>query len=212
MRLIANKTERRNGFTTLELLVASMLGSIVLLGLHSFTQTQLKSLQSQAVQLNVQSTARSVLEVIARDIRRGGLDPTCAKTFEGLAVAKTNELRLLSDLDGSGAIDSGEEDITYRYNYYNNSVERVSANATPSSLMQNVDTSGSTVRYFDGAGNELLPGSIGLTAGQRALVRRVRIELALSEPGRAFGQRMRAQVASDVDMRNRYFLADTRCP
>ena len=46
-------TMNQKGFTALEGMVATMLGSMVLLGLHSFSQTQIQSLQSQATQIGV---------------------------------------------------------------------------------------------------------------------------------------------------------------
>ena len=149
--------------------------------------------------------------MIARDIRRGGLDPTCSKAFDGISVAKSDEVRIKADLDGSGAIDSPEEDITYRYQSNNNTVERV-AGTTANSLMDGIVLTGSHLRYFDGAGVELIPGTGALGAGDRAQIRRIRIELSLADHVANRTEPMRARVSTDVDMRNRFFLADTTCP
>ncbi len=197
--------------TVIEALVSTILGSAVLVGLHSFSQAQLTSMQNQATQIGVQSVARSMLEVIARDIRRGGLDPTCSKAFDGLSVAKGDQVTIQSDLDSSGAIDAAEEQITYHYNYSTRSIDRVSG-GTSHPLLSDMILSGSSLRYFDGAGVELDSSGGGLGAAERDQVRRVRIELAFADnvPGR--DQPMQARVATDVDLRNRYFLANTTCP
>jgi type II secretory pathway component PulJ len=194
----------------LEALVSMLLGSALLLGLHVFSQAQLKSMQNQATQISVQSVARSMVELIARDLRRSGMDPTCAKAFSALSVAKSDEVRVKSDLDASGFIDAPEEDVSYRYDYATNSVERISGGIS-SELLDGITFSGSRLRYFDGAGAELVPNASGLDATDRGQVRRIRIEIALADSADP-ERRQQARVATDVDLRNRYFLATTECP
>lgn len=201
----------QSGSSVMEALVSLALGSIVLAGLHTFSQAQLKSMQSQATQISVQSVARAMLEVVARDLRRGGLDPTCSKAFEGISVAKVDEVRIQSDLDASGSINGGEEDVAYRYNHATSSVDRISGGTT-NALLEGIALDGSSLRYFDSAGLELNPGSSGLSAAQRQQVRRIRIQIALADAAPDRDAPMRARVATDVDLRNRYFLTNTECP
>ncbi len=208
---VHGRVKNQRGLTSLEVLISTILGSAVLLGFHSFSQSQLSSLQNQATQISVQSTARSMLEVVARDIRRAAMDPTCGKAFDGIAIAKPGEIRVQSDFDGSGFIDAAEESITYRYDHQDNAIERVSG-GTAQTLMTDVSISGSSLRYFGADGTELLPGSAGLSSADRDQVRRVRVELAFAEPGHGREQPLRTRVATDVDLRNRYFLGSEACP
>lgn len=204
------KPLQQRGSSVLEALVSMLLGSVLLLGLHVFSQAQLKSMQNQATQISVQSVARSMVELIARDLRRGGMDPTCSKAFSALSVAKSDEVRIKSDLDASGFIDEPEEDVSYRYDHATNSVQRISGGIS-SDLLAGIAFAGSRLRYFDGTGVELVPNAGGLGATDRSRVRRVRIEIALADSATE-PEQQQARVATDVDLRNRYFLASTECP
>ena len=209
------RTFDARGFTLPEVLVAVALGAVAVSSFVAFNRFQLFALRNQATQMDLQLTARTILDLVAREVRRAGMDPTCGKTFEGVAKATDTELRIQSDLDGSGAIDATEENVTYRYNPTTNAVERVTGE-TADVLMEGLDLSGSTFVYFDANGNVLHPSvsNGGLNAGQRAAVRRVRVELALADD--AFDplsdRKLGAQLSTDVDLRNRFFLQSTACP
>lgn len=203
------------GFTLPELLVASALGLAALGTFLLFNRFQLFALRNQATQLDVQTTARAIVDLMARELRRAGADPKCAKNFEGIAKGTATELRVQADLNGNGAIDQPDENITYRLNIDGNKVERIAGGVTDE-LVSDVRLTGSAIHYYDGAGTELVPtGSPAeLTAAQRTTVRRVRARLAID--GSAVDpqnpQPLRAQVSTDVDLRNRFFVASTACP
>lgn len=205
----------QKGFTLVEILVATALGLVALASFVAFNRFQLFALSNQATQVDVQTTARSVLDLFAREVRRAGMDPTCSKAFEAIATASTEEVRIQSDLDGSGAIDATNEDIIYRYNFETDAVERV-ANGFADILLADLDLSGSELIYFDAAGNQLQPAvsTGGLNAAQRATVRRVRMELAVADSAvdPLNSQPLRARMSTDVNLRNRFFLASTACP
>lgn len=203
------------GYTLIEVLVSIALGMIALASFTAFNRFQLFALRNQATQIDLQLTARTVADLIAREVRRTGMDPTCAKSFEAVAKATDKELRVQSDLNGSGAIDAPDENLTYRYNFDTNAIERVSGTTTDV-LLDGLDLSGSKLVYFDANGNVLNPAvsTGGLNAAQRAAVRRIRIELALADD--AFDplsdKDLTAQISTDVDLRNRFFLQSTACP
>ncbi len=205
----------QTGFTVPEILIATGLGLMLLAGAASFNRFQLFALRNQAMQIEVQTAARSVVDLLAREVRRAGMDPTCGKAFEALAKARDDEIRIQSDLNGSGVIDGPNENITFRYNSETQAVERV-ANGVTDSLLSGMDLDGSAILYYDGAGNRLVPAvsTGGLDAARRAMVRRVRFELAVAGDGLDpnSSQSLRSLVATDVNLRNRYFLASTACP
>ena len=204
------------GFTIVEVLVASTISMAALGAFLSFNRFQLYALRNQANQIDIQTTARSIVDLFAREVRRAGMNPNCAiPAFSGIAAAKSTSVRVQSDLNGDGALTALNEDLTYRYNFENNAVERVDHNGTTDTLVSGLNYNGSIIRYFDGAGAELIPFFwTGLTAAQRSAVRRIRIQLALvgTAVDPVSEQRLTAQAATDVDVRNRYFVNATACP
>ena len=198
------------GFSLVEILVATGIGMVAFLTAASFNRFQLFALRNQATQLDVQTTARSVVDLMAREVRRAGKDPTCAKAFNAIAAATSQSIRVQADLDGDGAVTGTNEDITYSYDSSSNTIWRT-ANGSTSRLMSGWNMTGSKLRYFDQSGTELT-GS--LSAAQLATVRRVRVELVLAaaavDPRNS--QPLVTRVASNIDLRNRFFVSGTGCP
>ncbi len=206
--------KRKRGFTTMEVLVAGTIGLIALGAFASFNRFQTFALRNQAAQLAVQSDARAVIDLMAREVRRAGLDPTCGKAFEGIAIAEPQGIQVQADLNGDGAIGAPGESIYYRRNLETGAVERVAGGVTDV-VLPGDEVQGGSVRYFDGAGNELTNATGGgLSAAQRASVRRVRISLVLAadlvDPNST--AQARASVSTDVELRNRFFLTGAACP
>jgi type II secretory pathway component PulJ len=214
MQLNRSRHHRRlgcAGFSLVELLVATGLGLVAIATFLSFNRFQLFALQDQSTQIDLQTTARNVLDLFAREVRRAGMDRTCAGTFSGITIAKYHEVRIKADLNGNGAIDGVNEDVTYRYNFEYGAVERVTTTSVER-LISGVDLSGSNIRYFDATGVELF-GWLGLPLAQRNAVRRVRMELRLTgetaDPNKATD--LGAFASTDVNLRNRFFVAATAC-
>ncbi len=203
------------GYTIAELLAAMTVTVVTLAAAGTLHRGQLFALRQQATQLDVQTAGRNVVELFSRDVRRAGLDPTCAKTFEGIAQARPDLIQLQSDLDGSGAIDRAGESILYAYDFQSACVRRT-AGGEAEILATGVNASRSRIRYFDGSGSELLPAGSppALSPAQRSAVRTVRMELELrgapADPGG--GSAPRAAFSSQVDLRNRFFVRSTACP
>jgi prepilin-type N-terminal cleavage/methylation domain-containing protein len=205
----------QRGFTVIEVLVAATVGLIALAAFACFSRFQTFALRNQAVQLDVQTEARAVIDLMAREVRRAGLDPTCGKAFEGLAVADRLGVEVQADLDGDGAIGARGESVYYRHNPTTGAVERITGDVVDV-MLPGDKVEGGSVRYFDGAGNEIAGAASngGLTATQRAAVRRLRISLALAadpvDPNSSAPAR--ASISTDVELRNRFFLMGTACP
>ncbi len=201
----------QRGLSLIEGLVAVTLGMLVATGILTFNRHQSFAMQDQVRQVDLQTTARSIVDLFAREVRRTGMDPPCAKGFEAISEAKSDEIRLLSDLNGSGAIDQPNEDVRYRFRIEDKLIERTAG--VTDYLLSGQQITGSRFRYFDAAGTELVPGS-GLSAADRAAVRRVRIEVALrarpADPNKS--GLLVARASTDVDLRNRFFIASTACP
>ncbi len=204
----------QTGFTTVEILVATAISLVALATVTSFNRFQLFALRNQANQLDLQTTARNFVDLFAREVRRAGVDPTCAKTFSGIVDAGATWLRIQSDLNGTGIIGAPNEDVRYFYDFSTNSARRT-ANGTTEILVSGVNLDGSRIRYFDTAGTEIVPsGTSPLTAAQRAAIRRVRIELAMAgaEVDPLNSLPLISRLVADVDLRNRFFVTGTACP
>jgi type II secretory pathway component PulJ len=215
---------RQRGYTVVEVLVSIALGLVALGGFTAFNRFQLFALRNQAAQIDLQLAARTVVDLIAREVRRTGMDPLCSKSFEAIRRASSSEIRVRSDLNGNGSIGSGDENIRYRYNSSSRAIERITSTGTDV-LLEDVDPGSFMLSYYDANGTPLSPDWWGdeddvltsfgyLSSAQRAAVRRVRIRLSLTEKAvdPLNDRPLRTSVSTDVDLRNRFFLGTTACP
>ncbi len=207
---MGNRIHGQRGFWTIELIVASFLGALIMIaGLHH-TVSQQSALRDQSQRVNLQNMGRGILELFAREIRMAGLDPTCAQSFEGVAQAGPTLIQVKSDRDGSGVIEGGNEDLIYALQAANGSLSRSQGGVTDE-LIDGVTVASSGMRYFDGDGNELIPEP-ELDPLQRAAVRRIRIELALKLTAGSEGAEVTSmRFATDVNLRSRFLLKNTAC-
>jgi type II secretory pathway component PulJ len=212
------------GYSLVEVLVAMGLGMVALATLTAFNRFQLFALRNQASQVDLQLTARTIVDLMAREIRRAGMDPTCAKNFEAISRASGTQLRIKSDLNGGGGIGSGDENIRYNYSSSRKEIQRITSAGTDV-LLDSVPAGSLSFGYYDANGTLLNPSSAGdesdvisssgfLSTAQKASVRRIRINLALTDDAvdPLNNDPLRAPISTDVDLRNRYFLGSTVCP
>jgi hypothetical protein len=193
------------GFTLVELLVSVMLALLVAGVIASFNRFQLFTLMNQTAQLDVQSTARAITQLFSRDIRSAGLNAKPA--FCGIAAAQSNEIRVQADYDGDGTLHGPNEDVTYRYDSAQKRIERVDHSLNRADVVvEGLHTVSFRLRYFDQNGTEISAAS-GLTAAQRAAVRRVRLTLVLAEKAvdPQNPQLFQGRAATEIDLRNRFF-------
>lgn len=207
----ARRDPRRHtaGLSLVEVLVTLSVASVVAGAMLTFSQSQMAAMRDQTRQVELQTTARSVVELFAREMRRAGMDPLCVKNFAGIDNATQTEVKVLADLNGNGVIDQANENVIYRINLTNKTFERV-ANGVPSTLLDGAQLTGSRFRYYDANGTERVP-SPSLSNAVRATIRRVRLELQLTQPGQSGGQTLKTAASTDVDLRNRFFIASTGC-
>ncbi len=209
------RVRNQRGISVVEVLVAAVLGVIVIGTVNSFSRFQLFSLRNQAAQNDVQMVARSVSDIFARDVRRSGFNPQCGAGVDALSLAKPGEVLLNADHDGDGALGGIDESLLYRFvaNGGTYGFERV-ANGRADLLIDGVDPGATRFRYYDGNGAELTNGIAGLSNAEMALIRRIRLELAVSassaDPSGSVP--VEVQIANDVDIRNRHFVNQVACP
>ena len=198
------------GVTIVELLVGTALSLGAMSAVLSFQRAQFFALRDQVKQLQMQDATRNVVDLFAREMRRAGRDPACAKIFTPILLGSASEVQFREDLNANGTLEADTEELRYRI-VDSARLERV-AGESAEVLISDVDLTGSRLRYFDGAGNELVPNP-NLSEAQRATVRRVRLELATTghDSGSSRSAPLAARAATDVELRNRFFIQSESC-
>ena len=178
------------GISTLEVLASSTIILIMIGVIYSFFLTQQSALASLGAYANAQGVTRTVMDVMARELRMASFDPagtalaispspTCAGVKDGITEATPTSVRFRQDLNGDGAISAVGEDV--RYDLSGSTIRRTEGNGTPMTLVEGVPSGGFTIRYFDGSNPpvELVPtGSPPtLTQALRACVTKVRVRV-----------------------------------
>ena len=202
------------GFSSMEVLAGLGLTLILLAAVYSFQQAQLKAFSTQQVYSDSQNVTRSVIDLMARELRMACYDPGTAinksggpckpDVKQGIIEATPTRIRFQQDLNGDNAIGAPGEDVTYELS--NGSVLRTDGLAEPVVLASGVPTGGLSFLYFDN-GNP--PGQIGpgavLNQCQRDTVGKVRVTIRanLPNPNSRIPTPIASVAESEVAIRNR---------
>ncbi|CAN2039895.1 type IV pilus assembly protein PilW [Candidatus Magnetomoraceae bacterium gMMP-15] len=108
---------KNQGFTLVEFMIAMTIGLILLELISSTFFSQRKTYDVQQNVAGMVRTARAVMDIMSREIRMAGYDPTGAG-FDGI-VYDTEKLKISADLNGNGSTDDIFENITYFYDNIN---------------------------------------------------------------------------------------------
>jgi len=116
-----NMTDK-NGFTLIELLVGLAMSMIVMGAMYVAHMAQVQGKITQEVTLELQQAGRAGLELMTRDIRMAGCDPSW-ESGAGFVTANADEIEFTMDIADGGAgnesdgdlLDTGEH-ITYKIN------------------------------------------------------------------------------------------------
>ncbi len=111
------------GFTLVETFLALIIGGLVVGGLTHLCVTQPRLSEAQDVTRDMVQNTRIVLEVMTRELRMAGYNPTGA-SFDGVTYAPT-QLHIRADLNGNGNTDDPDEDIRYTYDAETQQIIRV---------------------------------------------------------------------------------------
>jgi len=122
-------TRQVNGFTLVEVLIAMGLGGLLMTTVIGMFVAQRKSYEIQEQIAEMVQTARAAVDMLCREVRMAGFNPTGA-SFQGIPY-HANELRILADLRGTnphdppdGDTDDPNEQITYVYDGKNKQIAR----------------------------------------------------------------------------------------
>ena len=100
-------TTSQKGFSLLELMVAMAIASVLMAGIYTFYQNQLKTHITQQEMVDMQQDARAAMYMMTREIRMAGYDP---QYISGATIRTANDAAIAFDSDenADGEIDSDE--------------------------------------------------------------------------------------------------------
>lgn len=104
----------KRGFTLIEVVIGLAISLILMVVTVKIFQVQRKSYSMQEQVAEMQQNIRAAMDMMVREIRMAGYDPTGAG-FAGIGTNTSGMLQFLADIDGNGATTDTNEDITYRY-------------------------------------------------------------------------------------------------
>ena len=213
----ARRRPHARGFSSMEVLAGLGLTLILLAAVYSFQQAQLKAFSTQQVYSDSQNVTRSVIDLMARELRMACYDPgtaipksggPCApERKQGIIEATPTRIRFQQDLNGDNAIGAPGEDVTYDLS--NGSIRRTDGLAEPVVLASGVPTGGLSFLYFDNVNppGQIVPGGspAALNQCQRDSVAKVRITVRanLPNPNPRISTPIASIAESEVAVRNR---------
>jgi type IV pilus assembly protein PilW len=126
------KTNKK-GFTAVELLVSLAILSMTLGSIYSLYMSFIRTCTKEGVKVHIQQGVRSSLDMMIRDIRLAGLDPTGTDDF-GIVAVSPQRIQFTADRDMDGEVDSADitdgiddTDMEFvAYEYDGNSIVKMS--------------------------------------------------------------------------------------
>lgn len=218
------------GFTLVEMLVSILITSLIVVAIYSIFRVQTHSVKIQENRLEAQEYARSVLDMMVREIRNAGYFPVtvtdlvnCTPTLGGIVTAGAQTFRFNFDADANGDCQGANEDISYTLSGSNitRTARSVAAgsltaenltdsNATNLQLIYYPQQTGGTAPppYCYASGGDLIVNEVtcsGIVTANLANIQRVSISLTVQSknPDAEFGGQLNAQMTSNADLRNR---------
>jgi type IV pilus assembly protein PilW len=144
------------GFTLIELMIAMVIGSILMVAVVSAYQIQVSSKNTQEALTDMNTTARAALEIMTQELSTAGCDPLNTDTA-GFVTALANDLTVSMDIGNTagdsfqpdGLLDGPNEQIRYAVNANGNLGRDRLDGAGLQPLARNVDALDFV--YLDGA-------------------------------------------------------------
>lgn len=211
------------GFTIVELLVSILLTFIIMGAIYSVYRVQTHSAKVQENRMEAQEYARSVLDMMVREIRNVGYFPVgaCALPVNtnGIVAASQQSFQFVYDSNAANGCADADEDITYTLTGSN--ITRTARSSTGGSLTTESLTDGNVtdlqlIYYPQQTGASAPPpycypltslpsGCVGDVAANLANIQRISISVTVQskKPDTEFGGQLTVQMTSNADLRNR---------
>ena len=146
--MVFQHLNERGTVTVAELLAAVVMTAASMGAMYSMmiAQNQVFSAQDRAVEMD--QTARTIMNMISRDLRMAGYNPVRGISFNGITYDPV-QLRIRADLNGNGVLTDTNEDITYSYDAANLRLLRTA----PNNLIVFQNIQAFTFSYLDSSGS-----------------------------------------------------------
>ena len=148
---------RLAGFTLVELMIAIVVLSIVVVGVSSILMTSGRAESRTVRRARLQGDARQTLYLMTTEIRQAGADPGNPPIgLVGLASASDASVHIRADLNGNGAIETAEpsEDITYAWD---STAKVIRRDPGTGAAVVDSNVTALTFTYFDATGLPVVP-------------------------------------------------------
>ncbi|MEW6269109.1 MAG: hypothetical protein AB1689_07400 [Thermodesulfobacteriota bacterium] len=191
----------QGGFTVLELLLGALLATLVVAAGVELLRVQVAVARRLQASLAATGGAGWALAVAARDAQVAGSDPRRTGVV-ALSAAGGERAVLESDRDGDGAVDAASEErviLAWSPSASGRFVRWLGSQSM--SIASLVRAGGLRLRYFDAAGTELVPGAGELPAADRDRVRRLALELDVTEQAGVVAAQARLRAAAALRLR-----------
>ena len=119
--------KKDEGFTIIELLIALTLSLVVLTSVSGAFISQRKTYASQEQMTEMIQGTRAVMEIITREVKLAGFNPTGSTTLVGIPYS-TTQLEIRADLDGDGTATASDTNEVIIYSH-DGSVLEINRNA-----------------------------------------------------------------------------------
>jgi len=96
--------KNKKGFTVIELLISLAIMSVALTSIYGLYMSYVRVYTTEGVTSQVQQGVRAGMNMMVRDVRMAGLDPTRTGSF-GIVEAAPQSIRFTADRDMDGEID-----------------------------------------------------------------------------------------------------------
>jgi len=132
------KLKNERGYTLQELLVAIPLGMLILSGVTTVFVSQSRSYHAQEQLNEMQQNARAAMDIMVREIKMAGYDPTDIPGFVALPTTSATQIRIVANIvDTNNVTTDDNEDITYTYDAANDLIQRT-VGGTTTTLAENI--------------------------------------------------------------------------
>lgn len=139
------------GFSLIELLIAIAISGIVLGAVSSLFIMQNKSYSIQEQVAEMQQNARAAMDIMTREIRMAGYDPT-GLANASIVSATSNSINLTQDTNGDGDTADANENITYSL-YTSGGIQKIGRNTGGGNQPVVEHIQALTFAYYDSDGN-----------------------------------------------------------
>lgn len=146
MRLSSENIE--NGFTLIELLIATALALVIIGALSSAFISQRKTYAVQEQVSEMIQGARAAMDMISREVKMAGYDPTEAG-IGGIPYSAT-QLETRADFNGDGDTSDANEKIIYTFDTANKQIDRNTGGGNQP-FAENIASF--SFEYYDAQGN-----------------------------------------------------------